>query len=519
MTHPSASRPSVAIIGAGPAGLVTARWLKARGFAPVLFEASRDLGGQWNPNGLHSATWPGMVTNTSRVMTAFSDLDHPPGTPTYPGREDMHRYLDRYSDRFGLRRAIRFGARVEQLSRAEAGGWEIRSSRGGETRTERFDRVVVASGRYLRGTIPQVPGLETFSGKFGTGHSSQFSGVARYRDASVLVAGCSISALEIATTLAQAGAQVTISYRRQRYVLPKLIAGVPAEHVLFTRAAALEGARGPAAAAAGLKAQILQAAGTPEQYGALEADPDVFAAGITQCQGFLPAMAEGRIAVRPWIASVSGRSVRFADGREGDFDSLLFGTGFALSLPWLSPEIARTVELSAQGLTLFADSFHPDLDGLAFVGLYDLVGPYFPVLELQARYIAGCWDTPDLMPSFAEMAEEMAAQQAQGTAPPARPMNMMALEFAQRAGVEPQIPRRPYLEQALLFGPLSPVSFRIDGPDPLPCAEEMTLAAAQAFGAIRGSGYTPEQARRRAALWAPAEVFRGGPAGEGAPLH
>ncbi len=481
MTHPSASRPSVAIIGAGPAGLVTARWLKARGFAPVLFEASRDLGGHWNPNGLHSATWPGMVTNTSRVMTAFSDLDHPPGTPTYPGREDMHRYLDRYSDRFGLRPAIRFGTRVELLAPAEAGGWEIRS------------------GRYLRGTIPQVPGLETFSGKFGTGHSGQFSGVARYRDASVLVAGCSISALEIATTLAQAGAQVTISYRRQRYVLPKLIAGVPAEHVLFTRAAALEGARGPAAAAAGLKAQILQAAGTPEQYGALEADPDVFAAGITQCQGFLPAVAEGRIAVRPWIASVSGRSVRFADGREGDFDSLLFGTGFALSLPWLSPEIARTVELSAQGLTLFADSFHPDLDGLAFVGLYDLVGPYFPVLELQARYIAGCWDTPELMPAPAEMAEGLTAAQ------PARPMNMMALDFAQRAGVEPQIPRRPSLEQALLFGPLSPVSFRIDGPDPLPCAEEMTLAAARAFGAVHGPGYTPEQARRRNALRAPAE--------------
>jgi hypothetical protein len=28
--------------------------------------------------------------------------------------------------------------------------------------------------------------------------------------------------------------------------------------------------------------------------------------------------------------------------------------------------------------------FHPDLKGLAFLGLFDLVGPFFPVLELQA---------------------------------------------------------------------------------------------------------------------------------------
>lgn len=494
MTIASPVNLRIAIIGAGPAGLVTARWLRARGMAPVIFEASDDLGGQWNPNGGHSATWPGMVTNTSRIMTAFSDMDHMPGTPTYPSREDMHAYLGRYADRFGLRHAIRFGARVDRLAAAPRGGWVIQSVRNGQAQAETFDRVVIATGRHQSGDIPAVPGLETFAGKLGVNHSSQYAGPDRLRDASVLVAGCSISALEIAVQLAGAGARVTVAYRRQRYVLPKLMAGVPTEHALFTRAAALADARLPMAeAGAALKAQVLKASGSPEQYGAFAPDPDIFAAGVTQCQGFLPAVAEGRIAVRPWIAGVRGREVRFADGREDRFDGIFFGTGFSLSLPWLDPEIARTIELGPQGMTLFADSFHPELAGLAFVGLYDLVGPYLPVLELQARYVAGCWGDEGAMPTRAEMQAGLIEARAARNGPPARPMNMVALGFARRAGVEPRTETRPELERALLFGPLSAVSFRLDGPDPLPDAARRTLGAASAFGAIRGGDFTAEE--------------------------
>ncbi|HEY1945161.1 MAG TPA: NAD(P)-binding protein [Roseiarcus sp.] len=40
---------SVAVIGAGPAGLVAARYLKKHGFQPVVFETAAAVGGQWNP--------------------------------------------------------------------------------------------------------------------------------------------------------------------------------------------------------------------------------------------------------------------------------------------------------------------------------------------------------------------------------------------------------------------------------------------------------------------------------------
>jgi hypothetical protein len=75
---------AVAVVGAGPGGLVAARYLRQAGFAPTLFDGAAGVGGQWRVGAPHSKVWPGMRANSSRVMTAFSDLPHRPGTAVYP---------------------------------------------------------------------------------------------------------------------------------------------------------------------------------------------------------------------------------------------------------------------------------------------------------------------------------------------------------------------------------------------------------------------------------------------------
>ena len=67
----------IAVIGAGPSGLVAAKHALEAGFDVTVFEASDDLGGQWYTSAAHSGIWPGMRTNTSRMMTAFSDYPAP----------------------------------------------------------------------------------------------------------------------------------------------------------------------------------------------------------------------------------------------------------------------------------------------------------------------------------------------------------------------------------------------------------------------------------------------------------
>lgn len=486
---------TVAIIGAGPAGLVTARWLTSHGFEPILFEAADRPGGQWNAASPLSSTWRGMRTNTSRTLTRFSDLDHAEGTPVYPSQEDMHAYLERYADHFGLLPRVRCRTWVERLEQADGGGWLLRLRRDGEVRTERFARVVVASGRYVAPDIPVVPGLNGFNGILGAAHTSQYAGGQAYRDKDVLVAGCSISALEIASDIALSGAgTVTACYRRQRYVLPKLLAGVPTDHVMFTRAAALAGeVLLPDTLAAGLKATVLRVAGSPDQFGAMTADENIFAAGLTQSQSFLPLVAEGRIAVRPWIEAIDGRSVSFSDGSKGEFDTILFGTGYRLSLPFLAPEVAATLKLDHTGIDLSDHTFHPELDGLAFVGLYDQAGPLFPVLELQGRWIAYTWAGVIPAPNREALVAGLARTRAQRGSPHSIPMHVLALLFARAAGVEPDLGRWHDLERALLFGPLSPASFRLEGPDRLEDAPELTAAAAAAFGAIRSPEMNDEE--------------------------
>jgi hypothetical protein len=328
------------------------------------------------------------------------------------------------------------------------------------------------------------------------------------------VAGCSISALEIASELALGGTRVFASYRRQRYIVPKLLAGVPTDHVLFSRAAALAGEiLPPAVLAQGLKATILRAAGSPEQYGAPAAADDVHAAGIAQSQHFLSLVAEGRIATRPWMERIDGGSVRFADGTDCRPDAILFGTGYRLSLPWLAPSLAAAIGIDRGQLELHDHTFHHELPGVAFLGLYDQVGPLLPVLELQARWIAQSFaGSPESLPGLTlqSVAQGVARARAARGQPQTVPMQAMALLFARNAGVEPELARWKGLERALLFGPLSPISFRLQGPDSLPDAAARTASAAAAFGAIRSPDFTADELGLRDTILARQEVARAG---------
>ncbi len=305
---------SVAVIGAGPGGLAAGRWLLSQGFEPTIFEQAPVLGGQWTGLPDLSGVWPTMHTNTSGITTAFSDLE-PENDLVYPPARDILDYLHRYAETFGLMSRIRFGTRVELLSRDDA-GWLVAHT----GTTERFEKVVVATGRFQSPVIPPVPGLDTFASSAGVISTYQYRGHEPYCGKRVLVAGGAISALEIAAELAQLGAtRVIVTQRRQRY---------------------------------------------------------------------LPLVAEGLITVRPWIESITDTTVTFADGNAEEFDGIVFGTGFDLHLPFLSEDIRAIVDLDAVHLDADRYTFHPDLPGLAFVGLWDQSGGYFVPLELQARWIA-----------------------------------------------------------------------------------------------------------------------------------
>ncbi len=485
---------SVAVIGAGPGGLTAARWLQSQGFEPTLFEQGPMLGGQWTAQDGRSGVWPSMHTNSSRTLTAFSDLEHTTDL-VYPSNRDILGYLDRYAATFGLTSRIRFGTRVELVT-MDGAGWLVRH--GGSD--ERFDRVVIACGRFHAPAVPAVPGLGTFAGAAEAISTYHYRGPDAYRGKRVLVAGCAISALEIASELAALGAaRVVVTQRRQRYVLPKFVAGVPSDHRFYTRYGALAGETLPAAEVERQQTQaVLEAAGSPEQYGAPAPNPSLFAAGVTLNQQYLPLVAEGRITVRPWMKSVTGTTVAFADGGAEEFDGIVLGTGFEIDVPFLSNEIRTTLDLDGVHLDADRYTFHPDLPGLALMGMWDQSGGYFVPLELQARWIAYTWGGTIPPPSESEQRRAIAAYRSRRGMSQRTQMNVAAVTFARAAGVEPQLENWPQLHRALLFGPLVPSCFRLEGPDALPDAPARFAREAATFGAIASNELT----EREASQWA-----------------
>ena len=94
----------------------------------------------------------------------------------------------------------------------------------------------------------------------------------------------------------------------------------------------------------------------------------------------------GRIRVARGIERLDGRRVHFADGSSGEFDTILWATGFNVALPFLDPALVRWrdgVPLRTAGLTLPVGA-----ENLYFVGLAAPRGPQLPVYSEQAELVA-----------------------------------------------------------------------------------------------------------------------------------
>ncbi|MBK8247879.1 MAG: FAD-dependent oxidoreductase [Gemmatimonadetes bacterium] len=483
----------VAVIGAGPAGLVAARYLASEGFRPVLFDAADRVGGQWRVGDGDSGVWPGMRTNTSRITTAFSDLAHPAGTAAYPTGDEIGAYLQRFAASAGILADARFGCEVTEIEPLPDGQWGV-TWRDAHTALHRepFARVVVASGRYRRPFTPAIEGLRSFTGSGGVSHVAANRGPLRFQGQRVLVAGHSISAVEVASELALKGAaRVVVSSRRHRYVLQKLIAGVPIEHRVYTRYAALAARALPTAVVADtFRDFIVRSCGHPTQFGAPCHAENPYEAGFTQNQYYLPLVAEGRIHPRPWLVQVDGTRATFADGSHEDVDTIVCGTGYTLDLPFLGPAARAALAPDAHQVDLYDLTFHPDLPNLAVVGMFEQSGPYFTPLELQARWVAYTWSGRVAGPSIEVIREGLAACRARRGQPQVQRMHLVCDLFAGHAGVEPDVARWPGLERALLFGVQSPARFRLQGPDALADAAAQLRADVSAFGALDQAALT-----------------------------
>ena len=377
----------IAIVGAGPSGLAALRALSAAGFDAVAHERGARIGGIWTLEERPTAAYRSLHLITSRARTEYAELPMPEGTPDYPARDSVGRYLEGYADRFGLRERIRLQSEVRRAQRLEGGGWEIELGSG---ERERADALVVANGHNDVAKWPDPPYPGDFAGE--QVHALHYGDAARFEGRRVVVVGMGNSAMDIATDISLVAERTMLSARHGSWVIPKRLLGRPADQVVKPWVAV----HVPWRIRQPLSQTLLRVVvGPPERYGLPEPSRGLFQDHPTISDTILSRISHGAIEPKAGIAELAGDRVRFADGSEEPADAIVWCTGYSVSIPFLDESLTGA---DPRELRLYKRVLHLDVEDLFFVGLMQSTGSAFPIVESQAELLAshlsGRWAPP-----------------------------------------------------------------------------------------------------------------------------
>lgn len=371
--------PKYAIIGAGAAGLSALAQLRKAGIEADCFEKSDQVAGHWNTD------YDALHLITARDQTHFEDFPMPDHYPHFPRRDQVRDYIASFAEEFGLNELITFDTAVESVEpiggaqSAGMQGWTVRTRRGDGTVTEtEYTGVLVANGHLRDPKIPTVPG--SFAGK--QVHSSDYSNTSDIDGDRVLVVGAGNSGCDLAVDAAQHRLDVDIVVRKGVFFQPKTYFGKPRQQLEWMSQFSAE----EQDFISRLLAKV--SLGENSEYPGLPTPSEsTLAEGYAVVNDLLLYwIHHGRISVRPAIERFDGHTVHFADGTSGDYDTILYATGFHPSLPFLSDKV-----VSKQGnmpVKHGAGIVPAGLENLYYIGLIAPRGPQIPIYGMQAKLVA-----------------------------------------------------------------------------------------------------------------------------------
>jgi Flavin-binding monooxygenase-like len=362
------------VIGAGAAGVSAVHQLRAAGYNVDCFEKTDRVGGHWHTD------YDALHLITSRDMTAFEDFPMPADYPHFPRRDQIRRYIESYARARGLYDIIEFNTAVHSVEPVDtdgpvgSAGWVVTTDQG----TGTYDGVLVANGHLWDPKIPDVPG--EFTGK--QLHSGQYKNTGDVEGTRVLVVGAGNSGCDLAVDVAQHRLEADIVVREGMYFQPKMYFGRPRQQVEFMK----DFTPSDQDLLARLLAKV--SIGENSDYPGLPSPAHkTLAEGATVVNDLLLYwIHHGRVRVRPGIELFDGETVYFSDGTSGEYDTILWATGFHASLPFLDEALIRR---SAGVPVRYGAGILPEgLEKLYFIGLIAPRGPQIPIYGVQAKVVA-----------------------------------------------------------------------------------------------------------------------------------
>lgn len=289
----------------------------------------------------------------------------PSDYPDFPSASQMLDYLTGYAKHYGLMEHIKFNTRVEHVGRAENDLWELRFEDG---EPSLYEGVVICNGHHWHRRWPEYGGK--FSGEFI--HSKDYERPEQLSNKRVLVIGGGNSSCDIVAEAARVGASAHLSLRRGYWFLPKTFYGKPTAELLNTGMPVwLQRIY--------ISLLIKIAVGDYRDYGLMKPDHKIFEHHPTINSELLHYLKHGKIFPHPDVKKFDGKIVEFVDGAKEEFDLVVCGTGFNVSIPFLELGIV-------------------DIDGPIVKAQWGMVAPRHRQLYVygwgQARYGFGPLLTP-----------------------------------------------------------------------------------------------------------------------------
>ncbi|WP_067895388.1 flavin-containing monooxygenase [Nocardia vaccinii] len=402
--------PSILIIGAGFAGLGMALELKRNGLDNfTILEKAADLGGVWREN-----TYPNAACDVPSPLYSWSFEPKTDWPRRFSRQADIHAYMRSVATKYALPDKIRFGTEVTDAEFDEQQGiWQVRTADGS---TLTADLLIPAVGQLSRPALPNIPGIDTFTG--AAFHSAEWDHSVDLTGKRIACIGTGASAIQYIPAIQPQAAHLTLFQRSAAWVLPKFDTEYTGfHHALFTwfppsrwaerfaiwlffevMALALTdipGIKGPVVRIADRHRE--QQVPDPELRRKLTPD---YAAGCKRglfSNEYFPALSRPNVTVETTaIEAVTPKGIRTADGVEHEVDVIVYSTGFK------GTEFLAPMNIYGRSGRKLADVWSPE-GARAYLGisvpdfpnLFLMYGPNTNVgagsiiymLESQARYI------------------------------------------------------------------------------------------------------------------------------------
>jgi putative flavoprotein involved in K+ transport len=295
MTPGSPRSPvDVLVIGGGQAGLAMGYHLTRHGRRFEIIDAGPEIGQVWR------SRWDSLRLFTSGRYDNLPGLAFPAAPDAYPGKDDVADYLKVYAAQHGL--PVRLDTRVTSLTRTDG----VYVAKSAEEVLE-ARQVVLATGPF---NVPYTPPLAAqLDPDVHQLHSADYRRPGQLPPGRVLVVGAANSGCQIAQELSGTR-DVDLSVGKRLPAIPQR----PLGRDVWSWATSLRLDRVTADSRLGRR---------------LARRDQIIGAG--------PGRLARRhsIQIRPRVSSLSGRAVTFGDGGTGEYDAVVWATGFTQDDTWI----------------------------------------------------------------------------------------------------------------------------------------------------------------------------------------